>query len=223
MSKGFGTGDPYESLHEWDCLVQGGTGGTVFSKSGNYSTCFIEAFPKNPNCFIRGEGKTIQEADDAAWAKYLKIKSCTHEMERRTRTDGYGYCKHCSYSSTVFEPLTKCCKCKEPTAYTYDFRGKWYCKKHSRVKPKDPKQKADFWGEEKKTPRKLKKLWKKCATAIFRSNGRIGKVIPKLKYGLHFECDGYRLMMDFYKQKENVIKRGLELIGSSKRTGLKLK
>ena len=219
MSKGFGTGDPYESPHNWDCFVQGGDSGIVFSKNGNYETCFIEAFPKDPSCFIRGEGKTVEQADNDAWEKYQKIKVCNHEMERRDRTDGYAYCKHCSYSSTVFDPLTKCCKCNIPTAYTKDYRGNWYCKKHARVKPKNPNpQRFEMFSNGRRVPRVLKKFWKKCATAIFRSEGKNGKVVPKLKFGTHFECDGFILMMDFTGQRKSVIKRALALIAQAKKS-----
>jgi hypothetical protein len=96
-------------------------------------------------------------------------------MERRTRTDGYGYCKHCSYSSMVFEPLTKCCKCKIPTNYGTDYKGKMYCKKHHKVRPKnpDPKSRNGLFGElfTHRRPRKYKKLLKEAAAIKFKEIG----------------------------------------------------
>ena len=135
------SGPDYDSKYDWDFFCQGGTSGIVLPKGSfdkvfgdeplkglaegmaseeSYRTAFFEAFPKTPSCFLRGEGKTIEEAEEDCWKKYQKVLNCNHEMERRDRTDGYAYCKHCSYSSTVFEPLTKCCKCGKPTAHTKD-------------------------------------------------------------------------------------------------------
>jgi hypothetical protein len=114
--------------HTWDCFCQAGDSGIVFSKSGNYKTAFFEAFPRDPDTFIRGEGKTIEEAEDDCWAQYEKIKACpNHEFERRGRTDGYAYCKHCNLSGSFLKPTTKCCKCGELTAYTKNL-DVWLCK-----------------------------------------------------------------------------------------------
>ena len=150
----------YECVYPWDCFCQGGDGGIVFSKKGNYRTAFFEAFPDNPvSCFIRGEGEDIPAAEKSAWEKLESIKKChpDHEMERRGHTDGYAYCKKCTYSSTVFEPLTKCCKCGKPTNWTPDYRGKWYCREHARHIPKDPNFKVNISHRSGKIPRKLKK------------------------------------------------------------------
>lgn len=60
----WGKSEPeYESKYDWDCYCQAGSNGVVFSKNGNYETAFFEAFPKNPKCFIRGEGANIEEAE----------------------------------------------------------------------------------------------------------------------------------------------------------------
>jgi hypothetical protein len=170
------SGEDYDCKHEWNCFVQCGGSGVVFSKTGAYRTAFFEAFPNVPvKCFIRGEGESIEEAEKNAWEKYQKIISCDHKMERRTRTDGYGYCKHCSYSSMVFEPLTKCCKCKIPTNYGTDYKGKMYCKKHHKVRPKnpDPKSRNGLFGElfTHRRPRKYKKLLKEAAAIKFKEIG----------------------------------------------------
>lgn len=61
---------PNKDTTEWpcafpwpeDCFCQAGHSGVVFTKSGHYRTAFFEAFPKNPNTFIRGEGSTIEVA-----------------------------------------------------------------------------------------------------------------------------------------------------------------
>lgn len=154
-------GEDYDCKYEWDCFCQAGGHGVVFSQHGAYGTAFFEAFPQHPKCFLRGEGTTIEEAEEECWKKYQKVLTCDHEMERRGRTDGYGYCKHCSYSARVFEPLTKCCKCGTPTAYASDNRHHHYCKKCSRTMPN--KFKYD-WMLHGRVPRKTKKKAKQGAS-----------------------------------------------------------
>ena len=145
---------PYPCLKPWpeDCFVQCGGHGivvedleqalenpqetikTVLGKETtqkHYKTAFFEAFPKNPSCFIRGEGSNIEEAEENAYKKYQGIISCVnHEFERRGRTDGYAYCKHCSYSSTVLDPLTTCVECQTPTAKFHDKNKAHHCMHH---------------------------------------------------------------------------------------------
>ena len=198
-------GPDYECKKEWpeEIFVQCGGSGVVFSKEGNYSTAFFEAFPKSPSCFLRGEGATIEEAEEKCWNSYQKILVCDHEMERRDRTDGYAYCKHCSYSSTVFAPLTKCCKCKTPTAYSKDHNGEYYCKKHKRFKPKDPNPSRYFDDSHKRTPRKYKKRLKQAVTKKFRDEGILGRV--KFQHSItgskKFFCGGKVLSLMFKRQE----------------------
>jgi hypothetical protein len=189
-------GEEYDCKYDWDCSVQCGDSGIVFSEKGNYRTAFFEAFPNNPSCFLRGEGKTVEEAEQNCWEKYQKVLTCEHEMERRNRTDGYGYCKHCSYSSVVFEPLTKCCKCGIPTAYTRDYRKKWYCKKHGRTKPLDPNPSEFMRESDKRLPRKLKKLVKKAAKRKFEDSDIFGKI--KFSYSTiscKVKCNDYSISL----------------------------
>ena len=54
-------GREYDCKYDWDCFCQAGEHGVVFSSKGSYSTAFFEAFPKKPKCFLRGEGKTVEE------------------------------------------------------------------------------------------------------------------------------------------------------------------
>lgn len=130
-----GLGQPYECKHDWpeDCKVQAGSRGIVLSKSkGNYRTAFFEAFPNNPDTFIRGEGLTIEDAETAAWNKLLTYQACVgHEFERRNYTNGVGFCKHCGlFKPHAFDPLTRCIICDSPTDYGYDKKGRYYCKDH---------------------------------------------------------------------------------------------
>ena len=223
------SGPEYDSKYEWNCGCQGGNSGIVLqsgsiekvfgsdplaglvegvSSKESYITAFFEAFPNNPECFLRGEGKTIEEAEESCWNKYQKVISCNHEMERRNRTDGYGYCKHCSYSSMVFEPLTRCCKCGTPTAYSKDYKDKWYCKKHHQIKPKNPNpEKWELYDVEKRVSRKRKKILKKCITRKFEESSIFGKVKFSYKCGKTFTCNKYILSLLFHRQEINLIKK----------------
>lgn len=153
------SGKPYECKKDWieDCYLQCGDDGIVLVEGTlskafgdndkaskivdgvlgkdnelvSYRTAFFEAFPKEPSCFIRGEGKTVEEAEADAYEQYLKIKSCTHEeFDRRGRVDGYAFCKACPYSSMVLDPLTNCTTCGVPAHYSQDLGGNWYCEGH---------------------------------------------------------------------------------------------
>lgn len=180
-------GKEYDCMFDWGCFCQAGEHGVVFSQKGNYTTAFFEAFPKKPKCFLRGEGSTVEEAEKDCWEKYQKVLTCNHEMERRGRTDGYAYCKHCSYSAMVFEPLTRCCRCGVPTSYYKDTRGRFYCRKCDRVHPRkyEPSYMEYF---RKRLPRKCKKMVKQGASALLYEGNRYGKV--KYSIGCLFDISG---------------------------------
>ena len=134
-------GGSYECKYDWpeECFVQCGDEGVVFDKEDSYSTAFFEAFPKNPNTFIRGEGKTIEDAEKKSWEVLQQYKSCSHhEFERRGYENGVGFCKHCNlFNSHAFEPLNKCTVCGTPTHYMQVLDGNWYCKEHEDCIPDD--------------------------------------------------------------------------------------
>jgi hypothetical protein len=190
----------YTCRYDWQCFVQGGGQGLVLSKNGNYTTAFFEAFPNDPNCFIRGEGPDIAAAEQNAWDKYQGIKVCNHEMERRHRTDGYGYCKHCAYSAMVFEPLTKCKICKTPTNYYQSSVNKHlYCQKHYRMAPRED-DRYKYLGS-KKLPRKLKKLYKSYAKYMFAKDNLYGTLkISKLSSHIDISC-GYFISINYAFKK----------------------
>jgi hypothetical protein len=102
--------------HPWpeDVYLQGGGHGLVFSNDGNdYITAFVEAFPGQT--FLRGEGKTVAEAEDSAWKQYLRYRNCDGNLkfgewhgpyERRQYRNGAGFCTRCGiWMNKVFEPL----------------------------------------------------------------------------------------------------------------------
>lgn len=148
LAKKSGFGDAgkdnyYECKFDWpdDCSVQCGDRGIVLSANGSYRTAFFEAFPKDPKTFIRGQGETIEMAERAAWNNYERIVGCnSHEFERRGYKNGSGICKHCElFKSNVFEPSERCVVCNQPTYWTADVNGNYYCEEHERQMPDDAK------------------------------------------------------------------------------------
>lgn len=97
--------------HPWPegCHVQGGARGLVFRDGEPYRTAFVEAFPAGT--FLRGEGKTITEAEDACWAQYEHLSACPHDegFDRRDYVNGSGFCRRCGTwfgrRVTGFDPL----------------------------------------------------------------------------------------------------------------------
>ncbi len=129
----------YESTFVWppDCYLQAGDRGIVFHKDDSYHTAFFEAFPNDPDTFIRGEGATVAEAEQAAWEKWKSILACIgHEFWLGGYKNGAGFCRHCNlFKPRAFPPSETCCVCGEPTYYTGDSAGNWYCVDHERDKP----------------------------------------------------------------------------------------
>lgn len=123
--------NPYPCLMSWpqDCFVQCGGSGLVFpaghadkvlgkdakdplknlveaiTDPKTYETAFFEAFP-GPGGFLRGEGKTIEEAEASAWRQFRRHEDCPgHEFEKRGYKNGAGFCKHCKmFKTKVFKP-----------------------------------------------------------------------------------------------------------------------
>ncbi|ACL42296.1 hypothetical protein Achl_4345 (plasmid) [Pseudarthrobacter chlorophenolicus A6] len=113
----------FESPHDYgNVFVQGGTEGLVIVPGGkNYRTAFVEC--ATGNSFIRGEGLTLAEADDACWAKLQAFLECTqHLWEARGYRNGGGFCKLCGqFGARVFtaEQLDiRCTVCGIPTFHT---------------------------------------------------------------------------------------------------------
>lgn len=150
--------------HPWpeDCGIQGGESGVVFTSgtmSGalsdpkkalqvvvapetlpHYRTAFFEAFPKNPQSFLRGEGKTLEEAEDACWRQWERIMACPgHEFERGRYRQGQGICRHFGlYGSRVFPSLDRCGICGDE-AYGTDRHDAFRCKRHYAEIPEEDK------------------------------------------------------------------------------------
>lgn len=127
----------HQLKHQWpaDCLIQGGSAGLVVSPKNTYRTAFVEAFPRDPDTFIRGEGATIADAEDAAWARFQKYQACPHSSgyDRRGYINGAGFCKSCGmFRSDVFDLVeigSVCCVCGAP--YWTQVAGEMYCQEHT--------------------------------------------------------------------------------------------
>jgi len=155
--------DPYECVFPWpeDCFVQCGSNEMVMapgsfekvfessdplreiSENVSYMTVFFEAFPNDiipgDSIFIRGEGKTIAEAEKKTWDMYVHYKACEHPAyERRTHTNGGGFCMKCGmFNGHAFEPLTKCVICGKPTYFSFDVDNVPYCEEHTDQMPEE--------------------------------------------------------------------------------------
>lgn len=98
---------PREAWSE-DTYVQWGGNGVVIGKNP-YTTAFFEAFPpanENAGGFIRGEGKTIAEAEKDAFSKYQKETGCDHYWGRERYRNSGQLCRHCrAFRSGFVKPI----------------------------------------------------------------------------------------------------------------------
>lgn len=166
-------GEPYSCKKPWpsDCFVQCGGRGIVLSSpieeafknpddvvgaiaavtggpipKGGYRTAFFEAFPREPECFLRGEGKTIEEAEERCWSKLERIRACPgHDFDRRERKDGFAFCRLCGLAGSFLEPLTTCSVCGTRTHEAIDNKGRMFCLDHYYELDFE----ADIWKQEK--------------------------------------------------------------------------
>lgn len=99
-----------QARHPWPegILIQGGKAGLAIRDGKSYTTAFVEAFPAHT--FLRGEGKTVAEAEDACWAQHQRMAACPAypdhgPFEPRQYTNGAGFCTRCGgWFSGVCEP-----------------------------------------------------------------------------------------------------------------------
>jgi hypothetical protein len=158
---------PYSCQYDWpeDCRVQAGGKGMVFRKgtlrdilektiadsptlqtitNGMYTTAFFEAFPRNPNTFIRGEGPTMVDAEKKAWDKYQRILQCSLDhtdlsnFDRKGYKNGAAFCKECNlFLGECFEPLEHCCQCGVATCFGRDNQNRFWCEQCNSQMPRD--------------------------------------------------------------------------------------
>lgn len=128
----------YELVHPWpaDIDVQGGRRGVVITGVMSYRTAFVEAFPTNPRTVIRGEGATLEEAEDAAWARFVRVTTPDHEhtFEQAGYRNGAGVCSTCGlFQSGVFDLAeigSTCTICGTGTYYCV-IGDSLYCEAHA--------------------------------------------------------------------------------------------
>jgi len=107
----------YQLQYDWNnTFVQCNDSGVVLGKKP-YKTAFFEAFPRNPDTFIRGEGSTIQEAETAAWNKYQKTLVCQNHEYKYHSDIGHGKCIHCNLFTSYALPNKICCSICKKQAY----------------------------------------------------------------------------------------------------------
>lgn len=113
----------HASPHDYGTIrVQGGATGVVIVRDGpGYTTAFVECFPEGS--FLRGQGATVEEADEACWVKLQAYLGCPgHVWEPRQYRNGSGICTVCGqYGHEVLAPEQLglfCTECGVPTFHT---------------------------------------------------------------------------------------------------------
>lgn len=104
----------YTPICDWpeDCTVQwGGIGGPSFGKPP-YTETFFEAFPKDGG-YLRGEGKTFDQAEKACFLKWQKMSQCNH-LWARHGNHGYAKCRNCGEGKSFFNPIVELGAWKKP-------------------------------------------------------------------------------------------------------------
>lgn len=87
-----------------DCHVQWGASGIVLEGEGSRLTAFFEAFPQE-GAFIRGEGKTIAEAEADALGQYIRSTACDHLWARAGYLNGGATCRRCGQFRVMMRPV----------------------------------------------------------------------------------------------------------------------
>lgn len=108
----------YTPICAWpdDCLVQWG--------NGYPRKPFFEAFPNgNSGSFIRGDGKTLEEAERLAFDSFTREAVCDHSWSRHsekkgTYLNGAGWCRRCdAFSSRMFEKVVVLSHWRKPLEF----------------------------------------------------------------------------------------------------------
>lgn len=122
---------------DWDTphyiYLQGGEKGLVITPKGsdNYYTAFVEALVDR--VLYRGEGSTIQEAEKAAWVKWVEASECKHDFEPKGYKNGGGICVKCKmFNANAFtgSQLGQFCEVCNVGTLNLCIENKWYCAEH---------------------------------------------------------------------------------------------
>ena len=108
-----------------------------FGQDISRTFAFFEVFMEAPDPrFHRGEGATVEAAEQAAWASLLRWRACDHEWVRRDggkagSTDTCGRCVKCRQVQTsMFPPMTTCRVCGVATSARMDRNDDFLCEEH---------------------------------------------------------------------------------------------
>ena len=142
--------DGYLCHRPWwkETFCQCGESGVVLGRPG--TTAFFEAFPKNIDTFIRGEGTTLEEAEEKAWQQFVKIYHCPgHEFEARGYRNGCGICKHCGMLGSDVLPLTeKCQNCGKLSYWSLDKHDQVWCEDCEHLCPEEDLSESQIMSRE---------------------------------------------------------------------------
>ncbi len=112
--------DPWRPRKGWpdDARVQWGGAGLVLraaERGGSYGTAFFEAFPAGGG-FIRGEGATLEDAEDEAFGAWLREDGCPgHRFGRGRHANGGGTCRVCgAFRGRAFKPVHRLGAWRDP-------------------------------------------------------------------------------------------------------------
>jgi len=92
--------ETYRTKHDWPANSELQYGVTPY-KTG--PVIFFEGIPQELDTLVRGTGQTVEEAEEKAWALYLRYLTCQHGFERGEYTNGGGICRYCGMFKIVFE------------------------------------------------------------------------------------------------------------------------
>lgn len=119
-SDDYGRAPHHMLIHDWPdgMFAQGGK-----VNRDDVGMVFIEAFPREPATYFRGEGLTYTAAEDSLWARWQAYTACSqHEWETRGYRNGAGFCRQCGlFGSHVFDLVeigSTCAVCKVGTYNT---------------------------------------------------------------------------------------------------------
>jgi hypothetical protein len=116
----------YHAKQSWPVEVRLQAGGGSIDGIGE--NIFCEAFLQDFH--VRGEGKTIEEAELKSFNLYEKYINCEHDFKRLGDSSTVGICKKCNMRKTgIFELLSKCAVCNKLGA-AHHFDKNIYCVEH---------------------------------------------------------------------------------------------
>ena len=149
---------PYQCQHPWpdDCHCLCHSPGAVAASFGvtepdpiRCVAASFDAFPLNPVTFLHGEGVSIEDAENSCWLSFQRIAACPgHVFDRGEHDDGYCICIRCSLKGRFLDPLYYCVICDEPTCYSHDIKGQWFCERHHYRMREEHKCPAQLLSEE---------------------------------------------------------------------------